>query len=70
MENKEEKIMKFEIYPDQIKKMDEWKEKIKGLYGEYGHYSYTFFPTGIGNGVTVKSHLTGLELDLTDVDTW
>jgi hypothetical protein len=70
MENKEEKIMKFEIYPDQIKKLEEWQKKIKDLYGEYGHYSYTFSPTGIGNGVIVKSHLTGLELDLTDVDTW
>jgi hypothetical protein len=67
---KEEKIMKFEIYPDQIKKLDEWKKKIKDLYGEYGHYSYTFSPTGIGNGVKVKSHLSNLELDLTDVDTW
>ena len=70
MEKEEEKIMKFYLDSSQIKKLDEWKEKIKGLYGEYGHYSYTFSPTGIGDVVTVKSHRTNLELDLTDVDTW
>jgi hypothetical protein len=67
---KEGKIMLFDLDAGQVEKLEDWQRKIKDLYGEYGHYSYTFSPTGIENGITVKSHLTGLELDLTDVDTW
>lgn len=52
------------------KKLNEWKEKIKHLYGEYGTYTFCFTPTGIGYGIKVKSHLTGLELDITDMDSW
>lgn len=67
---KEGKKMIFDLDVDQVEKLEDWKRKIKDLYGEYGHYSYTFSPTGIGNGIVVKSHLANLELDLTDVDTW
>jgi hypothetical protein len=67
---KEGKIMLFDLDAGQVEKLEDWQRKIKDLYGEYGHYSYTFSPTGIENGITVKSHLTGLELDLTDMDTW
>jgi hypothetical protein len=67
---KEGKIMLFDLDAGQVEKLEDWQRKIKDLYGEYGHYSYTFSPTGIENGITVKSHLTGLELDLTNVDTW
>lgn len=62
--------MVFDLDAGQVEKLEDWKRKIKDLYGEYGHYSYTFSPTGIGNGIVVKSHLANLELDLTDVDTW
>jgi hypothetical protein len=67
---KEGKKMVFDLDAGQVEKLEDWKRKIKDLYGEYGHYSYTFSPTGIGNGIVVKSHLANLELDLTDVDTW
>ena len=67
---KEGKKMVFDLDSGQVEKLEDWKRKIKDLYGEYGHYSYTFSPTGIGNGIVVKSHLANLELDLTDVDTW
>jgi len=60
----------FTISGEEIKKLKEWQEKIKGLYGEYGEYTYSFTPTGIGDVIKVKSHLTGLELDITDVDSW
>ena len=67
---KEGKKMVFDLDSGQVEKLEDWQRKIKDLYGEYGHYSYTFSPTGIGNAVVVKSHLANLELDLTDVDTW
>jgi hypothetical protein len=60
----------FTISGEEIKKLKEWQEKIKDLYGEYGNYTYSFTPTGIGDVIKVKSHLTGLELDITDIDNW
>jgi hypothetical protein len=62
--------MKFELTKDQMVKLKEWQEKIKDLFGEYGNYTYSFTPTGIGDGVEVWSDLTKTKLDLTDVDTW
>jgi hypothetical protein len=62
--------MTFTLNGVEEKKLNEWKEKIKDLYGEYGTYTFCFTPTGIGNAVKVKSHLTGLELDITDIDSW
>jgi hypothetical protein len=53
-----------------MKALKEWQEKIKDLHGEYGNYTYSFTPTGIGDVIKVKSHLTGLELDITDIDNW
>ena len=46
------------------------RDKIKELFGEYGHYDYVFTPYGMGTGVKVVSHLTKKELDLSDVDKW
>lgn len=62
--------MKFELTDAQMVKLKEWQEKIKDLFGEYGNYTYSFTPTGIGDGVEVWSDLTKTKLDLTDVDTW
>lgn len=62
--------MKFELTDAQMVKLKEWQEKIKDLFGEYGLYTYSFTPTGIGDGVEVFSSLTKTKLDLTDVDTW
>jgi hypothetical protein len=60
----------FTISEAEMEALKEWQEKIKDLYGEYGNYTYSFTPTGIGDVIKVKSHLTGLELDITDVDNW
>ena len=62
--------MKFELTDAQVVKLKEWQEKIKDLFGEYGNYTYSFTPTGIGDGVEAWSDLTKTKLDLTDVDTW
>ena len=60
----------FTITEAEMKPLKEWQEKIKDLYGEYGNYTYSFTPTGIRDVIKVKSHLTGLELDITDIDNW
>lgn len=64
------KVMTFSLNEVEEKRLKEWQEKIKDLYGEYGTYTFSFTPTGIGNAIVVKSHLTGLELDVTDLDCW
>ncbi len=62
--------MKFELNESQAEKLKEWQNKIKDLFGEYGHYDYIFTPTGIGSAVRVFSHLTKKELDLSEVEKW
>ena len=49
---------------------DEWKGHIKAIYGEYGLFTWKVTPNGIGSGISVYSHLTKTELDLTDLDSW
>lgn len=60
----------FTLSERQEAELKEWKEKIKDLFGEYGHYDYTFTPYGMGTGLVVKSHKTGTELDLSQVEDW
>lgn len=60
----------FKLTERQEKELKEWQEKIKDLFGEYGSYDYTFTPSGIGDGVRVRSHKTGTTLDLTHVEDW
>ena len=62
--------MQFNLDEEQVAKLKEWQEKIKEVFGEYGHYDFIFTPYGMGTGVKVRSHLTKTELDLTDVDKW
>ena len=62
--------MQFNLDGEQVAKLKEWQEKIKEVFGEYGHYDFIFTPYGMGTGVKVRSHLTKTELDLTDVDKW
>lgn len=61
------KMRGFEITEAQEVTLKEWQEKIKDIFGEYGVYDYVFTPYGMVLGVLVKSHLTGTELDLTNV---
>ena len=60
----------FKLTERQEKELKEWQEKIKDLFGEYGHYDYTFTPYGMGTGVKVRSHKTGTTLDLSHVEDW
>ena len=62
--------MNFTLSERQEKELKEWQEKIKELFGKYGHYDYTFTPYGMGTGLKVKSHITGIELDLSHEEDW
>jgi hypothetical protein len=62
--------MQFNLDEEQVAKLKEWQEKIKEIFGEYGHYDFIFTPYGMGTGVKVRSHLTKTEFDLTDVEKW
>lgn len=62
--------MTFSLNEKQTTQLKEWQEKIKDLFGEYGHYDYIFTPFGMGTGVIVRSHLTNTELDLSNVEDW
>lgn len=60
----------YELNDKQEKKFRKWKKAIKKVSGEYGTFTYKFTPTGIGDGVSVFSHITQTEIDLTDVEEW
>ena len=62
----------FSLNEKQEVRLKEWQEAINTIYGEYGKYTYSFTPTGIGEIVMVTSDLVGdkYPLNLTDVDSW
>ncbi len=62
--------MEFSLNDKEKKKLKKWQNSIKEIYGKYGTYTYSFTPTGIGNGVKVYSHLVDKEIELTDYDSW
>ena len=62
--------MEFKLDEEQEKKVKEWQDKIKELYGLYGQYDYIFTHFGVGTGVKVFSHMTKTELDLSEVEKW
>ena len=70
MKNNKNYTISIELNDKQQKQYEEWKSHIKALYGEYGLFTWTISPTGIGCGITVFSELAKVELDLTDVDSW
>ena len=43
----------FSLSETQEIKLEEWKEAIKKVFGEYGNYDYIFSPTGIGTCLKV-----------------
>jgi hypothetical protein len=60
----------YELNDKQQKQYLEWIGHIKALYGEYGLFTWKLTPNGIGMGVSVYSHQTKTEIDLTDIDSW
>ncbi len=62
--------MKFELDEEELTKLKEWQDAIKKVFGEYGRYTYSFTPNGIGVEIEVYSDLAKTTLDLTNVDKW
>jgi hypothetical protein len=60
----------FTISEKELKQIQEWQEAIKKIYGEYGKYTYSFTPTGIGNVIEVYSEKANITKNFTDVDSW
>lgn len=60
--------MDFKLSSSQEEKLQEWKEHIKALHGQYGTFTYSFTPNGIGCGVEVYSQLAKVKIDLTEVE--
>jgi len=60
----------FELTDKEQKRYDTWIGHIKAIYGEYGLFTWKLTPNGIGMGISVFSHLTKTEIELTDVDSW
>lgn len=58
------------ISEKQTIELDEWKEAIKKVFGEYGLYTFKFTPDGIGCSLVVYSHIANKELDLTDINSY
>lgn len=58
----------FRMSLEQEKALEKWKEKIKELHGEYGHFDYTFSPFEGTTWIKVYSHLTKTALNLTDFE--
>ena len=54
----------------QQQQFDEWTGHIKALYDTVGLLTWKCTPNGIGGELRVFSHLTGTEIDLTDVESW
>ncbi len=51
-------------------KLKKFQNKIKKKYGLYGDYDYIITPTGIGDVIKVRSHITNETIDITNVDKW
>jgi len=62
------KNTQFTLSDIEQERLNDFKEKVKDLYDEYGTYSFTFTPSGIGNQVVVFSHLANLKKDITDTN--
>jgi hypothetical protein len=63
--------MTFTIQLEGVEKLNNWMGHIKGVYGEYGNFEYTFKSTGgLGWDIWVYSELAETEICLTDSDSF
>lgn len=62
-------ITTFKLTQSQETKLEDWKEAIRKIYGDYGSFDYIFSPTGEKNLIKVFSHQAKAYLDLTETET-
>lgn len=74
--------MKFSLTEEQQKELNGWmkeqdqkvaekQNRDEAYYGAIGGaYTYSFIPTNVGLGVSVRNCLTNETIDLTDYDAW
>ena len=62
--------MTFTLDRKEVEKINEWKEHIKEVFGEFGEFTYSFTPNGIGTTIKVYSVIADVEKDFTDVSSW
>lgn len=68
--------MKFELTETELKRLEEWRYVLKivlNVKDLEGTFTYSFTPTGIGDGVDVKYVHTDKRKfikELTDYDSW
>ncbi|WP_026462598.1 hypothetical protein [Adhaeribacter aquaticus] len=60
--------MTFNINEAQAKKLKEWQNALKLIYGEVGILVYKFTPNGIHVNVEVYSENARASIDITDSD--
>jgi len=60
----------FNLNESQISKLEKWQSKIKKKFGNYGEFTYSFTPTGIGDIVKVYSNLLDETIDLSEYENW
>ena len=70
MSNESNKVIHAELSDKQNSLYLEWISHIKAIYGEYGTFTWKITPNSIGLEISVYSHLTKTELNLTDVGSW
>lgn len=63
-------MVNFSLSETQEEKFNIWKERIKEIFGEYGHFSFTFKPYGVGTSIYIYSDLLKEYLDLSEVESW
>jgi hypothetical protein len=68
--NMNKTVIKVELNVKQQKMYEQWLSHIKAIYGDYGTLTWKVTPNGIGPGISVYSHSTKTELELTDMDSW
>lgn len=62
--------MVFGLGVDETDELNKWQEGIREEFGEYGLYTFTFEPNGIGTAILVHSKIANRTLDLSHPEKW
>jgi hypothetical protein len=64
------KAITFTISEKEEKALQKLKKKINKKHGKYGHITFLFTPTGIGNIIKVHFEVNNKIFNITDLDSW